>query len=154
MRRSEKEVIDQKEIEFAISKSRICRVAFSSDNMPYIVPMNFGYDENCIYFHCAHKGKKIDIIKKNCNVCFEIESENRLVINNEKICSSTEKFFSVIGFGKISIIDDVTDKIKGLNLVINQCTKDNVVHKFDDSSISRITVLKLKIERWTGKKSL
>ncbi len=64
MRRKDKEIKDAKEIESIISRSDICRIALSENNSPYIVPMCFGYRNNCLYFHSASDGKKIDIIKK------------------------------------------------------------------------------------------
>ena len=62
MRRKDKEIKDKKEIESIIKRAKVCRIALSDNNMPYIIPVNYGYKNNCIYIHSASEGKKIDII--------------------------------------------------------------------------------------------
>ena len=63
MRRKEKEISDRNIIDDLIKKAMIIRIAMVDDNLPYIVPMNFGYKDNCLYFHSAKEGRKIDLIK-------------------------------------------------------------------------------------------
>ena len=65
MRREDKEITDRMEIESVLSQARICRIGFSQNNKPYIVPMNFGYKDGYLFFHCTQEGMKIDIIKQN-----------------------------------------------------------------------------------------
>ncbi len=65
--------------EKVIRLAKVCRIALSSDNIPYIVPVSFGYNNNTIYFHSSCKGKKIDILRKNNNVCFEFDVNRKLV---------------------------------------------------------------------------
>ena len=64
MRRREKEITDIKSIEKIMFKAKVCRLALTQDNTPYIVPVCFGYNSKVIYFHSAKEGKKIDIIRK------------------------------------------------------------------------------------------
>ena len=65
MRRKDKEITDIESIEKIIHKAKVCRLALSLDDTPYVVPVCFGYSAETIYFHSAKEGKKIDIIKKN-----------------------------------------------------------------------------------------
>jgi len=44
----------------------------SINDMPYVVTVNFGYDDKYIYFHSNQKGKKVEMIASNPNVCFEL----------------------------------------------------------------------------------
>ena len=64
MRRKEKEIKDKKEIEQIFKYSHVCRLGIFDGKMPYIVPMNFGYRDNILYFHSALEGRKVDIQKK------------------------------------------------------------------------------------------
>ena len=64
MRRKEKEITDHTEIEAILNRSEICRLAMADDNVPYVVALNYGYANNCLYIHCAPEGKKIDMIRK------------------------------------------------------------------------------------------
>ncbi len=79
MRREDKEINDIATIEGIIRKARVCRLALSENGQPYIVPLCFGYKDNNLYFHSAGEGKKLDIIKKNNNVCFEFDIDLELV---------------------------------------------------------------------------
>ena len=79
MRKKEKEITEKSEIEAVIQKATVCRVGMSDNNIPYIVPMCFGYQEDAIYVHGSLKGKKTDILKKNQNVCFEFDINTEVV---------------------------------------------------------------------------
>ena len=79
MRRKEKEIIEKSEIEAVIHKSMVCRLGLSDDDMPYIVPLCFGYQDNTIYVHSSLEGKKLDILRKNHNVCFEFDINTEIV---------------------------------------------------------------------------
>jgi len=67
MRRKDKEIKEIKDIEEILHKATVCRVAMVSNNSPYIVPLNFGYKDRCLYFHSAGEGKKLDILRENTN---------------------------------------------------------------------------------------
>jgi len=79
MRKKEKEITDKTEIESIILRSSVCRLALSEDNQPYIIPLCFGYEENTLYFHSALEGKKLGILRSNNKVCFEFDSDHRIV---------------------------------------------------------------------------
>ena len=64
MRRKEREISDRNEIEAVILQADVCRLAMVDEASPYIVPLNFGFADNSLYFHSAHKGRKVDILKK------------------------------------------------------------------------------------------
>ena len=67
MRRKDREVKDLNTIKEIISKCEVVRLAMCEDNIPYIVPLNYGYEFDgnnlVLYCHCANSGKKLDI---NC----------------------------------------------------------------------------------------
>ena len=65
IRRKEQEIKDKQELISIVQKAEYVTIAMCSDNEPYLVTLNHGYDrnKNCIYFYCAQEGKKIDILK-------------------------------------------------------------------------------------------
>ena len=150
MRRKEKEIKDKKEIEAIIKTAIICRLGLSSDDLPYIIPLNFGYKNKELHFHCAKAGKKIDIIKKNNNVCFEIEVDTELIKGEHACIGWKMHYSSVIGFGKASIIDDPEEKKKSLDIIMNHYTGNS---KFDytEKNIKSVGIIKVVIESITGK---
>ena len=150
MRRKEKEITDKSEIERIISKAIVCRISMANDNIPYIVPLCFGYKDNSIYVHCASEGKKTDILHKNSNVCFEIDI-NSQVIEGDNACNWGMQYQSVIGFGKAFFLEDSEDKKIGLNIIMNHYS--NRVFQFSEQSLKKTSVIKIEIESMSGKQS-
>lgn len=156
MRKAEREIKDKQAIKEIIQKADACRIALvDENNMPYIVAMNFGYKEgnlDCLYFHCANEGKKIDIIKLNNAACFQMDVDHKLIIAN-KACGYTMKYKSVVGFGKIHIVETNEEKIEGLNCVMSQYS-DRTDFTYEDKMLACTTILRLDIESITGKGSV
>jgi uncharacterized protein len=151
MRRSDKEITDLKEIEAIIKRNIICRIALSSDGIPCIIPLNYGYEKNVLYFHCFTDGKKIEIIKLNSNACFEI-SEDIEIVKSENPCDFGTRYKSVIGNGNIELVKNNEEKIIGLNIIMKQHT-GKTGFEFDAMRVDKIIILKLLIKNITGKKS-
>ena len=150
MRRSDKEITDKKVIEEIISDSIVCKVAMADDNRPYIVPLCFGLKDNTLYFHSAPEGKKIDILKKNPNVCFEFEIYTQ-VIKSAEACGWGMKYRSIIGFGKAAFILDEASKEKAFNIIMHQYADGTF--SYDKALLSATVIIKVDIEHMTGKQS-
>ena len=118
MRRGDKEIKDINQISQVIKKCQVCRLGLSQDNVPYIIPVSFGYDGKTLYFHSAKAGKKIDILAVNNNVCFEFESGVELIADEAKPCNWSFSFQSVIGFGKVVELSTTEDKMRGLKHIM------------------------------------
>jgi nitroimidazol reductase NimA-like FMN-containing flavoprotein (pyridoxamine 5'-phosphate oxidase superfamily) len=150
MRRKEKEIIEKSEIEAVIHKAIVCRVALSDDNIPYIVPLCFGHQDNTIYVHGSLEGRKVDILQKNHNVCFEFDI-NTEIVEAENACKWGMKYKSVIGFGKAFFLKEPDDKRRALNIIMKKYSDGP--SQFSEKAINRTTVIKIVIESMTGKQS-
>ena len=150
MRRKDKEITDKAELESILNEAYVCRIALCSDNIPYIVPMNFAYKNNFLYMHSFPEGKKIDLINKNSNVCFEAETKNEIV-KSDSACSWGMKFMSVIGSGTASIVADEAQKIEALNIIMEKYSGKSD-WEFSDS-MDKIAVIKIQVKEMSGKKS-
>jgi len=150
MRRSDKEITDKRIIETILSKSEICRIGIADTDIPYIVPLNYGYSDGTIYFHSASRGRKIDLLKRNNKVFFEIEYASE-IIKGDVPCGWSTKYRSVMGSGIIEIIDDPVEIRKGLDIIISHYGSKN--NLYDQANLKRVVILKLKIEKLTAKQS-
>jgi nitroimidazol reductase NimA-like FMN-containing flavoprotein (pyridoxamine 5'-phosphate oxidase superfamily) len=150
MRRKEKEITEEIAIEAIIQKSLVCRLALSDGNFPYIVPLCFGYRDKVLYFHGSLKGKKIDIIRKNQNICFEFDI-NTEIVKAEDACHWSMKYKSVIGFGKAVLLEDLDEKRKALNIIMSQYS--DRTFQFNDATLKGTVVIKVEIESMTGRRS-
>lgn len=154
MRRAEREVIGIENITKIIDECKVLSLGLCENNMPYVVPMNFGYeaegDTITIYLHCSKIGKKLDIIRANPNVCIEMNTEHEL-ISGEKGCDFGFKFASVIGFGKAEFITDFDEKIHGFRLLMkHQANLPEI--ELDERIVNATEGIKVTLEKYTGKR--
>ena len=152
LRRKDKEIKDKTEIKAILKKATVCRIAFSENNQPYIVPLNFGYKEDCLYFHSAPEGTKLSIIKRNNNVCFEVDEGYELK-KSAIPCNWSAKYRSVIGFGKAYFVEDIEEKKSALNCLVQKYSDTSVEYEFSEGIVDTITIVRIKIACMTGKKS-
>ena len=150
MRRKEKEILDRAQIDSILERALVCRIALCDDSTPYILPVNFGYEGSCLYIHCALEGKKLDILKRNSMVCFEVDIDHALVVGTTP-CSYTFSYRSVIGFGSAVFVDNVTEKRKGLDVIVKHYAGGH--SSYSDEALAKVTILKVEIESMTGKQS-
>lgn len=147
MRRQEKE-IENKEIEEILNKGEYGIFATIGENgYPYSVPLNYVYFEDCIYFHSAKSGHKIDNIKNNDKVSF-------CVVGDTEVLPSefNTKYESVIVFGSAIGIDG-KEKEKALLKIIEKYSLEFLeegklyISKAKDAT----SVVKISIDHMTGK---
>ena len=150
MRRKEKEISDIDEIESIIRKSLVCRLGLADDGSPYIVPLCFGYKDNSLYFHSAKEGRKIEILKRNNDVCFEFD-DNLEVQTGKAACAWGMKYRSVIGYGTATLIEDPEEKRKALDVIMAQYADG--AFEYSEKAFGKVLVIKVEIESMTGKKA-
>jgi len=151
MRRSEKEIKDPGEIEAILQAAQVCRIAMAEGDVPYIVPVNFAVSAGCLYFHCATSGRKIDMLRKNHTVCFEVDMPGDLV-RNESACSWGMKYRSVIGFGQADFIEHAAEKKQALDILMKKYA-GNDGFSYDDDQLDKVCVIGVRIDTISGKRS-
>jgi nitroimidazol reductase NimA-like FMN-containing flavoprotein (pyridoxamine 5'-phosphate oxidase superfamily) len=158
MRRKDREIDNREEIRDIIKKALFCNVAMCRNNVPYLVPMNFGFDGEHFYLHSAPEGLKIDILKENPQVCIEITQDLKINQSTD-VCKTSMKYNSVIVFGRVEFLSEREERIKALTCIVEQLSGDSVAYKgeklvFNEDSLNTLTILKVYIEKITGKRSI
>jgi len=148
MRRSDKQITDTLELESLLSTAELCHLSMVDDGKPYVVPLNFGYADGALYFHSAPEGRKIDVLRKNPDVCFSIIGKYDLVTGGQA-CSWTAKYSSVIGTGIATIISDRTGKEQGLKVLMAQYSDEE--YDFSNENLDGVVVIRVAINDMTGK---
>ncbi len=64
--------LDNNQINEVIDKQILGRIGCCANGKVYIVPISYGNDEKSIFAH-SNEGMKVDIMRANPDVCFEIE---------------------------------------------------------------------------------
>ena len=152
MRRKDREITDFDEIVDVIRASDVCRLAMNDGDYPYIVPMNFGLDvqdgQVYLYFHCAMEGKKLDLLRRDNRVTFEMDCDHNFILYEERM-SCTMGFASVIGHGTMEFVAD-EDKFAALKILMRQYHAEDF--KFNADMIKVTSVLKLTVTDMVGKR--
>lgn len=152
MRRKDKEINDFDEMIKIIRKCDSCVIALNDDGFPYVVPLNFGLDiegdQVYLYFHCAMEGKKLDLIRKDNRVTFEMDCEHNFILYEERM-SCTMGYASVIGHGTMEFVSN-EDKLKSLKILMRQYHAEDF--QFNEKMANVTTVLRLKVSDMIGKR--
>ena len=163
MRRQDHEIVDSERVWEILRRAEICHVAFCGGDWPYIVPMSFGILDETLYFHCASDGVKLDLLKANPNVCFEVETGVQIV-PGDQACDWSVRYQSAIGFGRAALVEDLDEKRAGLKAllaqyevlaqyrVLAQCKTDGET-EIPQYIPSDTTILRVDIISLTGKES-
>ena len=111
--RTKTHLLTEEQIDALLERAEVGRLGtFSQDGYPYIVPMHFVYFNQKIYMHGLPVGQKIDNIKFNCNVCFEIDEMLSLLYKDvQNPCDVNTEFNSIVVQGQASIVEDFDEKL-------------------------------------------
>jgi nitroimidazol reductase NimA-like FMN-containing flavoprotein (pyridoxamine 5'-phosphate oxidase superfamily) len=144
MRRADRLVTDRAAIDDVLRCADVLHLAMAGVGGPYVVPVNFGYDGERIWIHCAEEGRKLDLLAEDPRVCFEACVDVRIVPG--KRCGWGARFRSVVGFGTATLVDDPAEKARGLGVLIEHYSgRPDVVplEKADDVAVLRIDILSI-----------
>ncbi|MDR3311617.1 MAG: pyridoxamine 5'-phosphate oxidase family protein [Spirochaetaceae bacterium] len=158
MRRSDREITDIPAILGIISECAVCRLGMALNNMPYVVPLNFGWvyedQELSLYFHGAREGHKLDILRQNPEVCVEMDTGHQL-IPGDTAGKYGYAYRSVIGFGTVEFVGDAAEKVRGLTALMHHQTgrdgNDGGHWQFSPADLDRVCVYKARLRSFTAK---
>ncbi|MEY8430204.1 pyridoxamine 5'-phosphate oxidase family protein [Lachnospiraceae bacterium 48-42] len=153
MRRKEREVTDQKKLLEIIEACHCCRVGFACEGQVYIVPVNFGYvcedGKYTLYFHGAGEGRKMELVRENPVAGFEMDTGYELK-TAASACGYSAYFQSITGQGRVSIVNDMEEKRKGLCAVMKHET-GKADWEFQEKMLDVVCVWKLEVSGLTGR---
>ena len=155
IRRKEKAITNENELVQILQSTKYITIAMCTDNIPYLVTLSHGYDPetDTIYFHCASKGKKIELLTQNPLILGQ--AINDLGYANGE-CN--HHYESVHFKGKVDFLTDFNQKKIALSTMIDQLEKIpelNEKVKFDqlkEKSIQNVTIGRIKIYDKKGKR--
>ena len=150
MRRYTQQLPESEALEILEKGSSGTLALLGDEGYPYAVPMSYVYADGKLYFHCAKDGHKIDTIK-NCNkASFCVIAEDNIVAKE-----FTTYFKSVIAFGIVKILEDITEMRRAIEILSDKYCPvgTDARDKEIDGAFSRLCMLELTIEHLTGKEA-
>lgn len=152
VRRKDKELVDPSDLKKILKSSQYVTLAMSANNQPYLVSLSHGYDEehNCIYFHGAPEGKKLEYLRTNNAVWGQALLDHGY---SQRKC--THLYASVHFSGRVTLLTDPEEKIHGMLCAMKQLDKnpEGLAKRLSPESVQRVTVGRIDIDHMTGKKS-
>jgi uncharacterized protein len=148
MRRKDREVTDPGGIDRAIRACACCRVGFSAPEGAYIVPLSFGFSHEegvrMFHFHGAKDGRKMDLMAQDPRVGFEMDTGYELRLSDDA-CECSAGFTSVIGTGTLRVVEDRQEKIRSLDLLMEQAGGKGA-GEYPDAMLARTAVFRLTVK--------
>lgn len=154
MRRADKAMRDEHEMLTLIRSQRLLTLAMCADGEPYLVTVDYGFDESArtFYFHCAREGKKLDVLRANPVVWGQVV-EDLGYVDGE--CDHAYR--SVHFRGRAEVLSDEVAKRAALRLMMRQLESDVSEDRwaeFEAKALDKVVVVAVHVEAMTGKRSV
>lgn len=153
MRRKDKEIVDVNEMKSILKEAKYVTLGMCLHDEPYVVTLSHGYDEerNCIYFHCAAEGKKIDILQKNNRVW------GQALVDRGYVQGACDHLFATTQFsGRVAFIEDHLEKKRALKVLIRSLEdkpEEIMKKQLLMQSIQKVRIGRIEIGFMSGKKA-
>ncbi len=141
--------LNQTQINNVLSSQVLGRLACSDGKIPYVVPVTYCYDGKYI-FGQMNEGLKLKIMRKNANVCFEVD-----------MMADMRNWQSVVAAGQFEELKGKEAK-KAREILfahVFPLTTGSTIHsheheitsKSDDSNRIKFVVYRIRIKKVTGR---
>lgn len=149
MRRRDREVTNRQQILSIMESCDVCRLGLVDNNMPYVVPMCFAHQVNedesiTLYFHSAGDGRKVDIMQKNPNAAFEMDTAHKLFDNATDACGFGMKYQCIMGTGTIRFLTEKDEKVPVLDMIMKHYTRKHLPYRPEFIDATLIIALDVK----------
>jgi uncharacterized protein len=156
MRRKDREVTDFDEMIGILERCPVGHLALSDGDRAYVVPLNFAWrvqdGKMTVYFHCAKEGRKIDLLRKNPNACFEADCSFS-VVKGSTACRWSALYESVIGAGRAALAEDPEEKKEAFDLLMKRYGFEGTP-VYGPAELAEVAVIRLELEHISGKQKL
>lgn len=140
------------EIEALLAKALVGRLGTCNRDEPYVVPICFLHVEDRIYFHSRIQGKKLENMKTNPRVCFQVDDHS--LVRSPRPCDFSMRYRSVIIFGRVRFLKDTKEKLRALKAMLEKYDISDSAEAIDEAMVDRVAVGEITVEEITGKKNI
>ena len=152
MTKRELQITDLQQIRAILDTAKVLRLGLAVNNEPYVVPMNYGYTMEegrlTLYLHSAVRGKKLDMLRANPNVFFELDCDLK-PFDGVKPCQYGLSYSSIMGRGKAVLVEDAEEKMKAMTVLMK--TQTGRDFSFNEELVSIVAVVRIDVAEYTAK---
>ena len=152
MTKRERQITDPGRILEILDQAKVLHLGLCVDNMPYVVPMNYGYafenEKLVLYLHSAVRGKKLDMLRQNPNVFFSIDCD-RIPFPGKVACQYGMSYSSIMGQGTARILEDSEEKQQAMTALMK--TQTGMDFTFNAPLVSIVAVIRIDVTEYTAK---
>lgn len=118
------------------------------DGSPYGIPISPVRQGNCLYFHCAVRGKKLDAMRAQPRICISCVGRAEVLPGKFDI-----GFQSAVAFGTAEEVTGETEKIAALRLICEKYCPDDLwdIQRVLDRYLPHTGIWKLTLDTITTK---
>lgn len=152
------EIKSKEKIKEFLDLEHVGRIASIDENgFPQIIPMNFVFLNDAIYMHSHTKGEKLDNIRRNEKVGFEVDRELEFLpsyFEDPKDASLADTLYiSVVVKGTCSIVEDRNEKTLALNGLMKKYQPEGGYDplKPEMQVVDEVAIIKVEPDSFRGK---
>ena len=145
--RRERDRMPQAECEALLRRAEVLRLGLADADGPYVVPVNFGYEDGRLYVHGPLEGRRIDAVEGGARVCFEVDEGE--IVRADRPCGFTARFASVIGYGTARLLEGAGEKRSGLDAIMRHYGSTG--EGIPEEKLGITSVVEIVIEEMSGK---
>jgi len=150
MRRRDRAITDPQILEAIIRQCQVCRVGMCRGDQPYVVPLNFGYENRRIYCHSARTGFKLDILANNPRVCVLFDLDHKL-LSTPSPDGWTMHYRSVMAYGKAELVSSPEEKQGAFDIIFRHLA--GRTYPLTEQMLKGVSIIRIEIELMTGKEN-
>ncbi len=150
MRRGDREITDPSAIAEVLACGKVMHLAMCDGAAPYVVPLTYAWRGGVLWAHSAAEGRKLDVLRRNPRVCFDITLDAEIVRNEGRPCDWTTRYRSVIGTGKAQVVTEGPRLREGLAALVEVYGGDAGELP---AELPHVVVIRVDVERVSGKSS-
>lgn len=154
MRRKDRAIVDRPGLEDMLARADTCRLAFAVGGEPYIVALSYGFSWEgelpVLYFHGAREGRKLDSMRANPRVCFQLDLDHEILTGPDP-CDWGTRYGSIVGWGELRETEGDAARIDAL-CAINRHYGWSGEPVFKPGMLAATSVLELRVSEMTGKR--
>ena len=132
--------LNDKQVRELLQSARVGRLGCIANGEPYITPINYSFEDDCIYSHSL-AGQKITALRNNPRACVQVDR-----------VESDLRWRSVLAFGNFEEIVKPSERKEILNKLLKQFPMLTPVESAiaEYATSAEVIVFRIKVDRVSG----